>query len=310
MAGDQGKSKLDDGQTPVKPGAALAILIYLLSLLLFDLMGLIIKHLSPHYEATELSAYRNVFGLIPAFAVLWTSRAWHQAGRKVIIRQWPLAMARGLIVAMAQLMFYLALARIAFATATTISYSNAFFMTAFAVPILGERVGPLRWSAVAIGGMGVLIVTGLGDDAFTWDALLPIGAAAFYALAGVTSRLMDDDVPSALINIYSTVFALIGSVIVVGLTGGFSTIGSAQELVWIVAMGLFGGSAVLCLVVAFRMTEQSTLAPFSYFGIPLAFLLGWLFFNETPLDDLFPGALLIAAAGLMIVWRERRLKAG
>jgi drug/metabolite transporter (DMT)-like permease len=72
-------------------------------------------------------------------------------------------------------------------------------------------------------------------------------------------------------------------------------------------MGAFGGSAVLCLVYAFRMTEQSNLAPFTYFGIPLAFVLGWVFFGEAPWRDLFPGALLIIAGGLMVVWRERRL---
>jgi drug/metabolite transporter (DMT)-like permease len=75
-------------------------------------------------------------------------------------------------------------------------------------------------------------------------------------------------------------------------------------------MGMFGGTAVLCLVVAYRMTEPSNLAPFSYFGIPMALLLGWVFFDEAPLDDLFPGALLIVAGGLMIVWRERRLRNG
>ena len=70
-------------------------------------------------------------------------------------------------------------------------------------------------------------------------------------------------------------------------------------------MGGFGGVAVLCLVVAFRMTEQSNLAPFSYFGIPIAFVLGWIFFDEAPWSDLFPGALLIIVGGLLIVWRER-----
>ena len=55
------------------------------------------------------------------------------------------------------------------------------------------------------------------------------------------------------------------------------------------------------------MTEQSNLAPFSYFGIPLAAFFGWLFFDEAPLGDLFPGALLIVAGGLLIIWRERQL---
>jgi drug/metabolite transporter (DMT)-like permease len=70
-------------------------------------------------------------------------------------------------------------------------------------------------------------------------------------------------------------------------------------------MGCFGGTAVLFLVVSYRMTEQSNLAPFSYFGIPLAFVMGWLFFNEAPWSTLFPGAILIAAGGLLIVFRER-----
>ena len=73
-------------------------------------------------------------------------------------------------------------------------------------------------------------------------------------------------------------------------------------------MGGFGGSAVLCLVISYRMTEQSNLAPFSYFGIPMAFVLGWLFFGEAPFGDLFPGVLLIVAGGLLVIWRERRMK--
>ena len=68
-----------------------------------------------------------------------------------------------------------------------------------------------------------------------------------------------------------------------------------------------GGCAVLLLITSFRMTEQSNLAPFSYFGIPIAFVLGWVFFDEAPWSDLFPGALLIVAGGLMIIWRERQL---
>ena len=74
-------------------------------------------------------------------------------------------------------------------------------------------------------------------------------------------------------------------------------------------MGGIGGMAVLCLVVAYRMTEQSNLAPFAYFGIPTAFAFGWIFFGEAPFGDLFPGALLIILGGLIIIWRERRLAA-
>jgi drug/metabolite transporter (DMT)-like permease len=269
---------------------------------------LIIKRLSQDYNASELSAYRNFFGLIPSAIALWSTREWHEKGRVVRMNQWPLACLRGVLTALAQFLFYLSLGRLAFATASTITYSNALFMTALAVPLLGERVGPLRWLAVSVGFVGVVMVVGPLGDSFTYDALLPLGAAFFYALSGVMARMLDDDVPSPLINLYSTVVSFVCAVLLTIFLGGFSTLESMADLGWIFAMGCLGGSAVLMLVISFRMTEQSNLAPFNYFGILIAFVFGWLFFGEAPVDDLFPGALLIAASGLMILWRERRLK--
>lgn len=286
----------------------LAILYSLLALALFDGMGLIIKRLSPFYGAAELSAYRNLVGLIPAAVVLWTSREWHARGRVVVMRQWKLAMLRGLILTLAQFFFYLSLGLLSFATASTIAYANAVFVTALAVPILGEKVGMIRWLAVLIGFAGVAMIVGPGRDSFTVAALLPLGAAFCYALTAVTARMMDDGPPTALINLYSTGTATIGSLVLVAFFGGFSPLRTGADLLWIAAMGGLGGFAVLFLVSAYRMTEQSNLAPFSYFGIPLAFVLGWLFYGETPWAELFPGALLIAAGGLLIIWRERRLQ--
>ena len=286
--------------------ATLAIVLSLVSLVFFDLMGLVIKRMSSDYSAAELSAYRNVFGLIPSFIALWSSQAWHRDGRRLRVRQWALICARGLIVTLAQLMFYLSLGLIAFASATTISYSSGLFMTAFAVLLLSERVGIVRWTAVLIGFVGVVMVMGPGRETYSPTSLLPLGAAALYALTGVTARLIDEDVPSALVNLYSTGFAVLGSVALAIFLGGFSPVQSASDLAWIVAMGVFGGTAVLLLIISFRMTEQSNLAPFSYFGIPMAFLLGWVFFGEAPFQDLFPGAILIAAGGLLIVWRDRQ----
>lgn len=293
---------------PRRNQVGLAIALSLLALLLFDFMALIIKYLSPRYGAAELSAYRNFFGLVPATLALWTSRTWQASGRQIAIRQWPLAFSRGAMVAVAQFLFYLSLGKLAFATATTISYSNALFVTAFAAPLLGERVGPIRWIAVLIGFAGVVMMMNPGKDTFNWDALLPLGAAALYALTAVTARMMDDDVPTPLVNLYSAAVAVIGSIVLALVLGGFGPIAPLEDLWWIMGMGAFGGTAVLCLVASYRMTEQSNLAPFSYFGIPMAFVLGWIFFREAPVDDLMPGALLIVVGGLMVIWRERRLR--
>ena len=291
----------------------LAILVNLAGVFLLDLMGAIIKHLSTGqggYGAAELAAWRNLFAMVPALVVLWLSADWHARGRRFRIRQWPLAWLRGGFVTMAQFMFYLSLARLEFATASTITFSMSLWIVAFSVPLLGERVGWVRWMAVVIGFAGVIWVMKPGSDAFTLAALLPLGAAVGYALTSVTARLIDDDVPTPLINLYANTAALAGAVVLTLLTGGFSPVASAGDLAWLVAMGTFGGSGVLCLVISFRMTEPSNLAPFNYFGIPFAFALGWLFFSEAPFDRLFPGVILIVAGGLMIFWRERRLRRG
>ena len=287
---------------------ALAVLVSILAIVLFDLMGLLIKRLSPHYGAAELSAYRNIFGLLPSAIILWMNSAWRKGGRRLGIRQWRLAMARGVAVTFAQYLFYLSLGLMAFATTTTISYSTALFTTALSVPLLGERVGLIRWFAVGIGFVGVLMIMQPGTAGFSWHMLLPFGAAALYGFSGVSARLIDPEVPTPLFNLHSSAIAVLGSLTLALSIGGFTPVASLQDLGLIVLMGLFGGTAVLCLVVAYRMTEPSNLAPFSYLGIPIAFGLGWLFFGEAPIDDLLPGALLIVFAGVMIFYRERRLR--
>ncbi len=293
-------------ETPNRTG--LAIILSLLALVLFDAMGLIIKLLSTKFSAAELSTWRNLFGLLPAFLVLYASKTWRENGKKIIIKQWKLALLRGVIASLAQLCFYWSLGLMAFATASTITYSGALFATAFAIPILGERVGIVRWMAVIIGFIGVVFILNPGSDAFTHYSILPLAAAAFYALLTITAKLFDSQVSSALVNVYASLSSTVCAAILTLFLGGFSPISSLDEIFWIIMMGAFGGSAVLLYVVSYRMTEQSNLAPFSYFGIPIAFFFGWAFFDETPWDAIFPGGILIICGGLLIFWRERSFK--
>jgi len=107
------------------------------------------------------------------------------------------------------------------------------------------------------------------------------------------------------VNLYTTVGALIGSTIILLMSGRFLPILSAADWLWILAMGICGGLAVVALVAAYRITQPSKLAPFEFFGIVYSFILGWAIFGETPFGRLFPGVLLIVSGGLLIVWRER-----
>jgi drug/metabolite transporter (DMT)-like permease len=285
-----------------------AIAIILLAIFLFDVMGAIIKHLGTRYPAQQLSMLRNVFGLIPSVLVLFYSSSWREAGRPVRLVQWKLAIARGGFVAIAQFCFYLSLIHMEFATASTIAFSGALFVTLLSVPILGHRVGIWRWSAVGVGFVGIVLVMRPDTDSFNVYALLPACAALGYAASSVTAQLFDKSVPTALINLYALAGALTGAVMLVVFTGGYVEVTTYQDWLWLLAMGVAGGSAVFCLVSAYRLTAPSNLAPFEYFSIPFAFLLGWMFFDEAPFHRLIPGVFLIIGGGLLIVWRERKAK--
>ncbi|MDP7523540.1 MAG: DMT family transporter [Arenicellales bacterium] len=285
-----------------------AIAIILLAIFLFDVMGAIIKHLGTRYPAQQLSMLRNVFGLIPSVLVLFYSSSWHEAGRPVRLVQWKLAIARGGFVAIAQFCFYLSLIHMEFATASTIAFSGALFVTLLSIPILGHRVGMWRWSAVGMGFVGIVLVMRPDTDGFNVYALLPACAALGYAASSVTAQLFDKSVPTALINLYALAGALTGAVLLVVFTGGYVEVATYQDWLWLLAMGVAGGSAVFCLVTAYRLTAPSNLAPFEYFSIPFAFLLGWMFFDEAPFHRLIPGVFLIIGGGLLIVWRERKVK--
>ena len=293
---------------PLPTGTILkAIASIMAGILLLDMMAVFIRMLSDTYPATQLSVLRNLFGLIPSVLVLVSLRDWHSRGRPLRVRQWPIIVIRGLSVTMAQLFFYLALARLEFATASTLAFAGPLFVTALSVPVLGERVGPWRWAAVLIGFGGVIMVMRPGSDAFTLAALLPVGAAAGYAISSVLVRRIDTDVPTPLVNLYSTFVAMLGAGVLLTILESPVAFQSVEDVALIAAMGISGGTGVLFLIMAYRLVQPSIVAPFEYSGILISFALGWIFFNEAPFGRLFPGALLIIGAGLLIVWRERRM---
>jgi len=285
-----------------------AVIYILLAILLFDIQGAIIKHMGDRYSVQQLATFRNIFGLIPSFVVLLLSQEWHKSGRQIKIRQWKLAFIRGFYVAGAQFCFYLSIIKMELATATTLTFIGPIFITLLSMILLHHLVGIWRWVAVLTGFTGVLLIVSPGSEVFTIYAVLPIFASFGYSLSVVTVRLLDNRVPTATANLYASVGALAGSSLILISTQGYSPVVSAYDWLWLVGMGIVGGFAVFFLIHAYRLTHPGNLSPFEYFGIPFSFILGWVFFAVAPFERLFPGVLLIVAAGLLIAWRERRIQ--
>ncbi len=119
----------------------LSVAILLAGIVMLDCMGAVAKHLVQRYPAQQISVARNVFGLLPTFVIL----LWEARGRldlsSIRLRQWRLGLARGLIVAFAQLALYGSYRYLELATVAVIANSGPLFITMLAIPWLGERVG-------------------------------------------------------------------------------------------------------------------------------------------------------------------------
>jgi drug/metabolite transporter (DMT)-like permease len=287
-------------------GFGRAVAFILLAILLFDIQGAIIKLLGDRYPVPQMATLRNIFGLIPALLLVYGSTRGRRGLDRFRLDKWPLALGRGACIAVAQFCFYLSLTRMEFATASTLAFAGPLFITALSVPILRHQVGIVRWIAVVLGFVGIVLVMRPQDDVFQWISLLPIGAAFGYGLSSVLVRLFDDHSSTAVINLHATLAALACSGTLMMVLGDHVPVASLIDWAWMLAMGLVGGCAVFCLIAAYRLTQPSNLSPFEYFGIPFSFIIGWFFFDEAPFNRLIPGVFLIVGGGLIIVWRERK----
>ena len=285
-----------------------AIFILILAVLSFDVMAICVRLLQPAYSAAELSAYRNVLGVIPSLIVMSYMGQLQFKRSALRLPQWRLALLRGCFIAVAQLSFYGALGLMELATVSALAQTNGLFVVLLSIAVLGEKVGKWRWGALMLGFAGAMLILKPGSDAFSVQALLPIVAALFYGLSMVTIQLFDKESPNALIYLYASTASALASILFVFFFEGFSPLPDLRDAAVIFVMSMAGGCGVLLMMLAYRSAPPSALAPFQYFSILSAFFFGWAIFGELPIQDLFPGTLFIIGAGAIIIWRENFVK--
>ena len=121
----------------------------------------------------------------------------------------------------------------------------------------------------------------------------------------IRDRFIPDGHSTAKIQLYTLIFNVIGGVVLFLLTTGHVEIKSTQDFFLMTLTGILGGTAAILFIYSYRLISASKMASFEYFGIPSSFVLGWLFFNEAPWEQLFPGVFVIVFAGMIIIWRDK-----
>ncbi len=271
-------------------------------------MGIAIKYLRNDYPAAQLSVFRNLFGMIPCFIALYFSQDWHDNGKKVIIKQWRLGLFRGVFVSVAQLCLYTSYLYIPFALVATMEYTGPMMVTLLAIPLLGEKFGLYKSLAVLSGFVGILFIMEPWSEDFNIIILLPILAALGYSLARVTALNFTIDTPTPLINLYGQVGTMVCSLLLVIIFSMWENFRSFYDIFILLIMGLAGGTGTLLLIYGSRRAELSKIMPFDYIEIFFALILGWIFFKEWPVDQLFPGAFFIIIGGIIIYLRQNYYK--
>ena len=284
-----------------------AITILLLGVVAFDLMSVTVRLLGEEFPILQISVLRNFFGIIPAMILLMVGPGLSALKKVKDPTSWKIISIRSASVLVAQMAYYTALTKIEFATAATLSYTSPFFVTLLSIPLLGHHIGYARFAAVAVGFLGVVSIFKPFSDDFTFWMFLPVVAGFGYGLSSVLVKLMPDEVPSAAIQITQQVITFLMGACFLIICGDFVAIVSMGDLFYFVLMGFCCGVGVLCLIMSYRLFDPSSISVFEYFGIPISFFMGWLFFKEMPTSTLFPGVFLLIGAGLLIIYRERKL---
>lgn len=309
-----------------RDGSTLGIFYILAGMAAISLNDMLIKQLSGGYPLHQLVFARSMIGIAFSFVILR-----FEGGVALLKTDTPgLHIFRALLIVVSNMTFFAAIAVLPLAETTALFFAAPLMITLLSIPVLGEKVGPMRLSAVLVGFVGVLIMQrpwqSLGDtDVNRIVLLLPILSALTYAANQVMTRKLGVKSRASAMAIYiQFTFILVstGFYLVAG-DGHFAQgadNGAVQFLlrawVWphpedwkfLIGLGCLSATIGYCLSQAYRVSTAATVAPFEYVGLPLAIFWGFTIFGEVPSLPIFIGILLIMGAGLFVFLRERMLE--
>ena len=297
--------------TPIRSGSRLIFLSVgsmILGVLFIDIYGIIIKFLGDSYSTNQVVLFRNLFAIIPLLTLIFYTNENLNIFKKITKKFIILCSIRGLCFLFMNVFYFIAINNMDFATASTLTFSATFFIVILSIFFLNDKVGIYRWSAVIIGFIGVAMIMKPTNDIFSYYSVYPLMVGFLYSIAIIILKFIPDYNYTAKIQFYSLISSIIGAVILLTITFDNIVIKSFNDLLMLISIGILGGSAGILFIYAYRLIEASKLAVFEYLAIPSSFFLGWFFFDEFPIDQLFPGVLGIVLAGMIIIWRDKKKK--
>ncbi|KRB14848.1 hypothetical protein ASD99_11435 [Mesorhizobium sp. Root695] len=261
--------------------------------------------------AGEIVFFRSFFAIFPIIAFLAFKG---KLGTAFSTKRPFNHIARGVVGVCAMGLGFFALTRLPLPEAITLNYAQPLLVVVFSSVFLGEAIRVYRWSAVAVGLVGVLIIswpelTLLSsdealDDQEVLGVVAALVAAAISAVAMLLVRNLVQSERTATIVLWFSVTASVMSLL--SLPFGWQALTPLQAALLVVA-GFCGGLGQILMTAAYRHAEASVVAPFEYTSMILGVVVGYLVFGDVATLNMLVGGLIVVAAGIFIIWRERQL---
>jgi drug/metabolite transporter (DMT)-like permease len=286
---------------PPQADVTRGILLMLGTIVVFPVMNAMAKTLGQGYSPLQVVHARASVHVL-AVALFF---GWQMGFRRLYRSRRPkLQLARSSLQLVSNSCFFFAIPLIPLAEAQTISFVTPFIICGLAMLMLGERVGPRRWTAIAIGFVGALIVIrpGFGDGVNPLGAVLLLGSCTAYGLYAVLTRRVAEADPAATSVAYSSLIAATVTTCLVPVV--WITPQSLGDAAMFIGMGVLGALGHWMVAQAYRYAEASSLAPFGYVQLVGAASMGYLVFGDLPSVWTWVGAAVIVSSGLYVAHRE------
>jgi drug/metabolite transporter (DMT)-like permease len=259
------------------------------------------KYLNHHMDTMQVvwSRYTGAFLL----ALIISNPISHPG--MLVTRRPFLQVGRSALLLLSTALNFFALRYLQLDEALSILFSTPFIVAVLCGPLLGEWVGWRRWTAIAVGFFGVLLVTRPGFGGIHPAALLSLGSAICYAIYVISTRVLARTDSNETTLFYSNLVGAVAMVPVIPFV--WTTPESALIVALMVLIGALGSAGHYLLIVGHRLAPASVLAPFIYTQLVWTTTLGFLVFGDVPQRWTIVGGLIVVSSGLYLLNRERKV---
>jgi drug/metabolite transporter (DMT)-like permease len=278
----------------------LGIWLMVATTFLFSMQDGISRHLAGEYNVLVVVMIR--FWIVVGFVLALAAR--RPGGIRAVTgsRAPGLQILRGLLLAGEVCVLILAFVLLGLVESHAVFTCYPLLVAALSGPVLGEKVGWRRWTAIGIGFAGVLIILQPGLRVFSPAAVLPLFAALLFALYGLLTRYVARSDSAAVSFFWS---GLVAAIVVTPLGLWHWQAMSLPDWGWMLVLCCTAALAHYLLIRAYEVAEASAVQPFAYLQLVFASALGIMLFGETLRTNVALGAAVVVGAGLFTLWRER-----